>query len=314
VDCDLDRRGVHRLIALLAAALPALAHAFHDVTAAGGEGWRWNFEPALVALLVTSAALYAKGLLALWRSAGVGRGIGAAQAARFAIGWLALVAALVSPLDVAAAGSFAVHMIQHELLMVVAAPLLVLGRPLEAWAWALPPGLLRFLARLAGARGVKRAWHRVTSPLGAWSLHALALWTWHLPLFFAAALASQPLHVLQHASFFASALAFWSAVFGRGAGAPDATSIASLFTTMLHTSLLGALLTFAPTAWYSAGGGTLGLDPLEDQQLGGLVMWLPGGLGYLVAGLAIAGRWLREPPPPPLRTAGSRASLSPPSC
>jgi cytochrome c oxidase assembly factor CtaG len=125
-------------------------------------------------------------------------------------------------------------------------------------------------------------------------VHALAVWIWHLPPLFVAALSNPALHVLQHACFFASALAFWWAVFGRAARTPDAVSLACLFTTMLHTSALGALLTFAPSAWYANGGVAppFGLSVLEDQQLGGLLMWVPGGLAYLVAGLSIVGGWL----------------------
>jgi cytochrome c oxidase assembly factor CtaG len=184
-------------------------------------------------------------------------------------------------------------MLQHELLMVVVAPLLVLARPLEAWAWALPAATRRALAAFSRGRVVRSAWRALTTPIGAWSVHALALWIWHLPLLFVAALSDPALHVLQHACFFASALAFWWAVFGRGLRAPDAASVACLFTTMLHTSALAALLTFAPSAWYAHGVvPPFGLTTLEDQQLGGLVMWVPGGLAYVVAGLAIVGSWL----------------------
>jgi cytochrome c oxidase assembly factor CtaG len=257
--------------------------------------------------LVASAVLYACGLAALWRSAGKGRGIRMVEAARFGAGWLALVAALVSPLDFAAERSFGLHMIQHELLMVVAAPLIVLGRPLEAWAWALPKGFIAAIAPCTRAGGLRQAWAWITEPLGAWTFHALALWTWHLPAFFNAALASPALHVMQHASFFGSALAFWWAVFGRGTRRPDAASVASLFTTLLHTGVLGALIAFAPTAWYATDAAFLGLTALEDQQLGGLVMCVPGGLAYLAAGLAIVAAWLREPAPPRSRTGDSPA-------
>jgi len=107
---------------------------------------------------------------------------------------------------------------------------------------------------------------------------------------------SLPLHVLQHACFFASALAFWWAVFGGAARAPRPVSLACLFTTMLHTSALGAVLTFAPTAWYMHGAAhVLGLSSLEDQQLGGLVMWIPGGVAYVVGALAVARTWLARP-------------------
>jgi putative membrane protein len=293
------------IAAVAAAPLPALA--LHDV-AAPSSAAGWNFEPWLTLLLLSSAVLYARGLRALWKKAGAGRGITIAQGLRFMLGWIALAAALLSPLDALAARSFSLHMIQHELLMVVAAPLIVLGRPLEAWAWALPRGIKLALARVGRIGVLQRAWRVVTEPVGAWCFHALALWLWHVPAFFVAALADTTLHVLQHAAFFASALAFWWSVFGRGSRAPNAGAMASLITTTLHTGVLGALLTFAPTPWYALGDGTaLGLSALEDQQLGGLVMWAPGGLAYIAAALTIAARWLRGERPPPSRTGDSRA-------
>ena len=296
---------VHRLLPYLIAAFAACAAtnaaALHDPRALSADPWRWNLEPWLVGLLVGSALLYARGVAVLWRKAGIGRGIRKIEVARFVLGWSALAAALLSPLDLLAARSFGIHMIQHEALMVVAAPLLVVGRPLEAWAWAIPCRALRALATFTHSPGIGLAWRAITEPVGAWCFHALALWIWHLPVLFNAALANPALHVLQHASFFGSALAFWWAVFGRSTRAPDPTSIASLLTTMLHTGALGALLTFAPSAWYVlAGLPILGATPLEDQQLGGLVMWVPGSLAYLFAGLAIIGGWLRRPSNVPL--------------
>lgn len=288
-----------RPVAASTLALPLPALALHDVTA---PATGWNAEPWLLALLIAGALLYARGLGALWRRAGIGRGIRKAEAGRFAAGWLVLAAALVSPLDALAARSFALHMVQHELLMVVAAPLLVLSRPLEAWAWALAPWR-EALGAITRHRPVRRAWRVLTEPLGAWCFHALALWAWHLPAAFHAALASSTAHALQHACFLGSALAFWWSVAGGRSRAPEAMALASLLTTLLHTGALGALLTFAPTPWYSIPGtGTRGLTALEDQQLGGLVMWAPGGLAYMVAALMVAARWLR-PLPSPRRTA-----------
>ena len=280
-------RAVLRLIAALLAVLPATAFAHFD---AGGQGS--SFEPLLIALLSASAAGYAWGVAALWRKAGAGRGIRIVEVARFVAGWTVLAAALLSPIDELTGASFAVHMIQHEMLMVVAAPLLVLSRPLEAWTWALPPGAARALAIAFSARPIRALWRRATAPTFAWCFHALALWVWHAPLLFVAALASEPLHVLQHTCFFASALVFWWAAWGRGLRARNGASIALLFTTMLHTSALGLLLTFAPTPWYAQESGLSGLTALEDQQLGGLVMWVPGSFAYLIAGLAIVALWL----------------------
>jgi cytochrome c oxidase assembly factor CtaG len=251
------------------------------------------FDASLAVLLIVACLLYARGIVRLWRKAGVGRGIRRVDVLRFALGMATLVAALLSPLDAVASRSFAAHMIEHELLMIVAAPLLVLSRPLEAWAWALP----RYaVASVTHADFVRRFWLALAAPVAATFVHALALWIWHVPALFVAALERPGLHVLQHVCFFASALAFWWAMFGGAARMPAAVSLACLFATMLHTSALGALLTFAPAALYAhANPRVFGLSPLEDQQLGGLVMWVPGGLAYIVVALMIVASWLREP-------------------
>jgi putative membrane protein len=242
----------------------------------------------LATLLAASVVLYAVGVARLWRRAGVGRGIRRVEVARFSGGWLLLAAALAPPMDSLADRSFAVHMVQHELLMVAAAPLLVLSRPLQALVWALPARVRSKVAFVP--RG---PWRVLTAPASAWSVHALALWAWHIPLLFLAALANPPLHVLQHTCFFLSAFAFWWVVLGRRV--PDATAVACLFTTMLHTSALAVLLTFAPAPWYAQDAPIpFGLTALEDQQLGGLVMWVPGAAAYVVAGLSIVAGWLRQ--------------------
>ena len=250
----------------------------------------------LIVAIVLGALLYAKGVVALWRKAGVGRGIRRGQSVNFALGWTALAGSLLSPIDAWAERSFAVHMIQHELLMVVAAPLIVLGRPLEAWTWALSGPARRFFAAAAKTTVLRTIGYVTTLSLGAWVLHALALWLWHLPILFRAALLNPVVHILQHGCFFGSALAYWWTVVAGRARNPRGTSIASLFTTMLHTSALGALLTFAPSPWYVTDGArAFGLSALEDQQLGGLIMWVPGGMAYMIVGLIVVGRWLAPP-------------------
>jgi putative membrane protein len=259
--------------------------------------WTWNLAPWLLFLMLASAALYAIGLLRLWRHAGAARGIRAHEAAAFAGGWLALAAALVSPLDALGNRLFSAHMVQHELLMVVAAPLLVLGRPLATWTWALAPPQRRAVGRWTQGRRWSAAWSVLTDPLVAWGLHALALWAWHIPTLFNAALVHEGAHIAQHFCFLVTALFFWWAVLGhdpRGRYGPG-HSAAYLFTTMLHTAALGALLSLSPTPWYlpyAQQAAALGLDPVEDQQLGGLVMWVPSGLAYVLAALAVLGRML----------------------
>jgi cytochrome c oxidase assembly factor CtaG len=265
----------------------------------------WSFEPWVLVLLMASMGLYARGALRLWRRAGVGRGLARGSVVAWTTGWLALVAALVSPLDPLGESLFSAHMLQHEMLMVVAAPLLVSGRPLPAWAWALPPRWRASAGAAFRRPGWRRFWHWLTHPLTAWSLHALALWGWHLPALFMAALDHPMVHALQHASFLGTALLFWWTTLNTSAGPPRGAAIASLFTTMLHTSALGALMTLSPLLWYghyAATSAVYGLDPLADQQLGGLIMWIPASVAYLAVGLAIVGRTLSARPPalPPL--------------
>jgi putative membrane protein len=276
-------------LALAGVPLDAMAHG----AAARNEaplGW----TVTLGLLLGASAVLYAVGVRRLWRRAGGRRGIRNVHLLRFVLGWLVLAGALLSPIDAFADRSFALHMLQHELIMLVAAPLFVLARPLEAFTWALGPGLRRRVAGATHLPWAKRGWRALTRQSSAWCLHAGALWIWHVPVLFIAAVANPTLHVLQHACFLGSALLFWWSVLRARAGLQSTGAMASVLTTMLHTSALGALLTLAAHPMYVAAGQAtiLGLTPLEDQQLGGLIMWVPGSLAYLVAALVIVAGWL----------------------
>lgn len=287
-----------RLLLLAAAAGPATtaAHVL-DPAEAPPDVFGWTFEPFVTGALALSLALYACGFLRLRaRASERSRRLRGWQGAAFAGGWATLVAALVSPLDALGAALFSAHMVQHEMLMLVAAPLLVLGRPLGVWLWALPPRWRFAVGKAVRWGPLNKLWVCITAPLGAWLLHAAALWLWHVPRLFQAALLNAGIHTLQHSSFLVSALLFWWTIFGRRAGGDSgAPAMLSLFTTMVHTGALGALLALAPGLWYPLYAGptsALGFDPLQDQQMGGLVMWVPGGVAYLVSALAIAARWL----------------------
>ncbi len=249
-------------------------------------------EPWLVTLLLASFVLYVRGALALWRRFGRGRGITALNAMTFVLAWLAVGCALL-PLDEPGERLFSLHMVQHVLLMAVAAPLLVVSRPLRAWAWALAPAWRRRASIFARSTWIRTPWQFITEPLAAWGLHGTAIWLWHAPTLFAAALENETVHVLQHLSLFGTALIFWWAVLsGKRRGS---SSLISLFTTMLHTGALGALLVFSVTIWYPAYLATTaaaGLTPIEDQQLGGLLMWFPAGAVYLIAATVLGIRWL----------------------
>jgi putative membrane protein len=294
------------LALMLAAVLPlrALGHSRESV-AVTQSPFAWNFELWVLVLLAVSAAAYAIGIRRLWVRAGRGRGVSQRQALWFGLGWTVLAVSLVSPLDTLGNHLFWAHMVQHELLMIVAAPLLVMGRPLSAWVWCLSARQRQRLPGILSRPVLAGPWTALTHPLSAWSLHALAIWVWHIPVLFDASLHSEWVHAAQHASFLFTALLFWWAVLGTDARSGRCgPALASLFSTMVHTAVLGALLTVAPTPWYPGYEPTsraLGWNPLEDQQLGGLIMWVPAGAAYLIAGLLVGARLLAGQAAPPSR-------------
>jgi cytochrome c oxidase assembly factor CtaG len=267
-------------------------HTWHDLSRA------WSFEPVVVISLIVTGGLFIWGLRNLWRHSGTGKGIRRWEALAFAGGWFALFVALVSPVHAWGRVLFSAHMTQHEILMLLAAPLLVLGRPLIAIAWALPLHWSRGIGFLAKTEWIQKSWRVLTIPFVAWLIHAVALWSWHVPLLFEAVLHNELVHTAQHLSFLLSALLFWWAlIHGRQGWMGYGAAALYVFTTSLHSGLLGALLTFSRSVWYPSYVGltsSWGLSPLEDQQLGGLIMWIPAGVLYAIAGLALVAGWLRE--------------------
>jgi cytochrome c oxidase assembly factor CtaG len=281
---------VKRFAGVLLLLLPAIALGHtgepvqpHDLWAA------WEFDPGAAIPLAICAVLYLRG-------ARVSRGASRLEQLLFWSGWFTLFIALVSPLHPLGEALFSAHMTQHEILMLISAPLLVLSRPLAPMLWGLPFAWRRPLGQAARIRGFQRMWRAITRPSVAWCIHAVALWAWHIPALFDATLTSQWIHAAQHASFFGSALLFWWSLF-EARGMHNGAGVLYIFTTAIHTSILGALLTFAPSLWYPPYASTTrawGLTPLEDQQLGGLIMWVPAGLVYIATGLALFARWLKE--------------------
>jgi len=256
----------------------------------------WSPEPGIILPLLVGGALYGWGAVILRRRA-TRIGVRTAEIAAFATGWLVLALALVSPLHEASEQIFTAHMIQHELLMAVAAPLLILGRPLVVMLWALPHRARHGVASIARSHIVRTAWRALVKPFDAWLLFAVVVWAWHIPALYDATLHSDSVHALQHLSFLGSALLFWWAMLRTRTRAGAGISVVLLFTTAVHTSVLGALMTFSRTPWYSpyaTSAAVWGLTPIEDQQLAGLIMWIPLSVVYLVAALAVARRWLSD--------------------
>lgn len=281
---------------LLALLLPgrALAHAGHLHWTEIGTTWTW--DPWVTLPLALSGGLYAVGAARLWRRAGPGRGVRAWQAGCFVLGWVLLVVALVTPLHWLGERLFVAHMVEHEILMAVSAPLLIVARPVGAMLWALPRSWRRRVGAVVRVPALAGAWAFLTRASVATLLHGVALWAWHVPALYQAALADPWIHWLQHLSFFSTALLFWRALLqGPERERAYGAAVFYLFATTLHTGFLGVLLAVARQPIYPLQTGAApewGLTPLEDQQLAGLVMWIPAGLVYAGAALALAGLWI----------------------
>jgi putative membrane protein len=298
-------RYVSRLAAMVSLVMPGLALCASDLFAHTGQPlaphdlWRaWTLQPVVVILLLVSAGLYARGVARVWAASENGCGVRIWRVLCFAGGWVALFIALVSPLHALGGALFSAHMIQHEVLISIAGPLLILGRPVVPLLWAFSKDSRRSLGKFARRPALARLWSVLATPSVAFGLHAIALWVWHLPALYQATLTSDLVHSLQHTSFILTALLFWWTILGANRGElARGRAIFYLFLTALETGALGALLTFAPSLWYPAYAATTGpwgMSPLDDQQFGGLIMWIPGSIAYLTAALVLFAEWLRE--------------------
>jgi cytochrome c oxidase assembly factor CtaG len=277
------------MVALLSAN-PACAHG----TAPHGpeDLWHaWQADPLVTIPLVASSLLF---ILGTWRlREQLGRllpGFGTPQILSFAGGIVALAIALLSPLEGLSKPLLSAHMVQHILLIAVAPPLLVLGKPEVAWLWALPEPWRRGLVRNGPMRSVFAFLSPCARPVPAAMIHMATLWIWHSPTLFDAAVASDRLHWLEHALFFGTALLFWRGTIKARSGREGAAAaMIACFITLLQSGLMSALLSFARTALYhTPETANWGLSALEDQQLAGAIMSLPMCGIYLVAGLIMA--------------------------
>lgn len=213
---------------------------------------RWHFDAVVIAIMALPLAAWLRGALSRlprWRIA-----CGVA-------GWLVALATFVSPLCALSVALFSARVGEHMLLTTVGAPLIALGRPvatLRALAWRAP--------------AVRRG-----QPLAAAGALAAALWFWHAPGPYDASFVSPTAFWVMQATFAVTSLWFWGALFED---AQPADAVLATFFTTGEMGLLGALLTFAGHPLYSQHLSTTrawGLTPLQDQQLGGAIMWIPAG-------------------------------------
>ncbi|MDQ4134460.1 MAG: cytochrome c oxidase assembly protein [Actinomycetota bacterium] len=253
-------------------------------------------ELLLVVAVALAALAYWCGLQRLWDRAGPGRVTRTWQAACFAAGLATLLVAATGPLDHLAAERLWGHMVQHVLLLAVAAPLLVLGNPLPTLLWALPARRREQAAavsrRVAHTHATAAGWSMFVA--GALAVQSVALWAWHAPGPYQAALASDWVHGLEHFSFLGAALLFWWAVAGARRRSLYGPGVVAVFLVALQGTLLGVFMTLARSPWYPtyAVPARSGQTPLEDQQLAGVIMWGPGGALYLLAAVMLFAAWL----------------------
>jgi putative membrane protein len=270
----------------------------HEIVRPGALWTAWSPQLSVTAGLLLSGAVYGMGA---WRlRARRPRGLRLpARVTCFFMGLAMLALALISPLDALGATLFSAHMVQHLVLILVAAPLLVFGAPAPLLSMGLPQPVRRPLNRTAHRLRVRRTLRLSSGPVVVWLLHVAGLWVWHLPSLYEEALSNELVHVGEHATFFGTALLFWGEVFGRrrpgrlGGG----LRVVYVFTAALSSAALGAILTFATVALYpihATGVGAWGLTLLRDQQLAGVIMWVPAGAVYLVIMTVLFLRWLRD--------------------
>jgi putative membrane protein len=224
------------------------------------------------------------------------------RTAVFLLGLTALLAALASPVDTYASVSFAVHMVQHMLLTVVAAPLLMLGAPIRPLLRGVPAWVRAAVVRpLARAHAVRAFVHLIRQPLVAAALYVGGLYAWHLPNLYDAALLDARVHVVEHAWFSLSALVFWSVVIdpepfratlGYGARLPYLLVLGAA-----QNTVLGGILSFSSRLLYTAyeaDATIFDMDRLTDQRVGGAIMWVVGDFVFLAAASVAFFLWLAE--------------------
>lgn len=246
----------------------------------------WSLDPAFLVPFL-AAVLYALGLLRYWRLGG--RQFPWWRPVFFAVGVILAGVALLSPLDRLADYSFTFHMIQHQLLTMIAVPFMLLGGPFVPVIRGLPRWIRRrFFIPFARNWAVRLFLRVTTRPLVAFALFQVVLLAWHVPGNYDAALENEGLHYLEHFCFIITAIFFWWHLV-RPYPFPSRLNyllrMVMLAASVIPNNIIGAMITFADVAiyGYALRPGVFGMSVLEDQRLGGILMWVMGAMMHLGA-------------------------------
>lgn len=212
-------------------------------------------------------------------------------------GLVLIAIALVSPIDAASGVVVSAHMVQHILLVGLAAPLVAASAPGPALLRGMPVVVRRRFVAARRRTHIDIVWiRRFRRPTVRWMLFVVTFWSWHASLLYGAAVEQPIVHAAEHVTFLATALLVWSSILGHPAvRLPPLLGVIAVFGLALQSVLLAALMTFAPAPWYepySSPAPGWGLDPIADQQLAGVIMWVPSGLVYAAIGVALIARGL----------------------
>jgi len=255
----------------------------------------WRIDPIAIAGLLLAATAYLWAVRRVNREHPGNRQPGY-RSWLFLAGLAAIGVALTSPIQAYEGSLFSVHMVQHMLLELVAAPLLLAGAPITLALRVSTPSVRRRLLSVLQSRLM----HAVSFPVVAWVLFAAVNWGWHFSVLYDQALENQALHYIQHATFLGAALLFWWPVIGADPSPwrlPHPVRILYLFLAMPQNSFLGVALMSASTVLYPhyvTNGRDWGLSPLDDQALGGVIMWVVGDVFFLAAMMLVVVLWMRH--------------------
>jgi putative membrane protein len=245
----------------------------------------WTVHPSTVIGIATLGALYAwRARVAGWREAPT-----VAQRVAFGLGLVVLFAALNGPIhDLSDSYLFSVHMVQHLLLTMLVTPLLIVGTP---------AAMLRPVLRYPRAVAIAK---RITTGPAAFVLFNLTLVAWHLPPLYNLAMRNHDVHIVQHLLFLGTSVLMWWPLLSRMPEFPPLSRPLQLLyicLLMIPMSVVGMIITYADEVLYPAYESAprmWGLSPLEDQLIGGLIMWIPGSLIYIALLTVVFFRWAKE--------------------